>query len=64
MGGFKAYGHGGFWGTIFFYIPDLDTSLALSVSQRKDKMNAIRDVLNIVSRELALMQTEQETNLN
>ena len=64
VGGFKAYGHGGFWGTIFFYIPDLDTSLALSVSQRKDKMNPIRDILNIVTGELAVMQTEQETNMN
>ena len=51
-------------GDYIFHIPDLDSSIALSVSQRKDKMNAIRDILNIVTGELALMQTEQEAKLN
>ncbi len=35
--GFKGYGHGGFWGTVVMYFPDLDTSLSIYVLERDER---------------------------
>lgn len=42
--GMPAYGHGGFWGTVVLYFPDLDTSIAVYVLER-DERKLRRDVL-------------------
>ncbi len=44
--GLQSLGHGGFWGTMFFYIPALDASIAVCVLERQGKMNVIRPTLN------------------
>jgi D-alanyl-D-alanine carboxypeptidase len=49
--GHIGYGHGGFWGTVVMYIPDMNTSIAVFVLER-DK-NALRgDILETVVRVL------------
>lgn len=42
--GMSAFGHGGFWGTVVLYFPDLDTSIAVYVLER-DQRRLRRDVL-------------------
>ena len=34
INGKTAYGHGGFWGTVVMYIPDLNTSIAVFILER------------------------------
>lgn len=46
--GMKAYGHGGFWGTVMLYFPDLDTSIAVYILDR-DERGLRRDVMEAVS---------------
>ncbi len=50
--GLQSYGHGGFWGTIVFYIPKLDASIAVCVLERNGKMKAIKSTLNTLVTEL------------
>jgi D-alanyl-D-alanine carboxypeptidase len=40
--GMKAYGHRGFWGTYNIYIPQLNTSFAISISNEIDKFDLMR----------------------
>lgn len=42
--GMPAFGHGGFWGTVVLYFPDLDTSIAVFVLER-DERKLRRDVM-------------------
>lgn len=44
IAGHQAYGHGGFWGTVVQYIPELDTSIAVFVLER-DKRELRADLL-------------------
>lgn len=44
--GLRSYGHGGFWGTMVFYLPQLDASISVSVSERFGKMKVIRSTLD------------------
>lgn len=50
--GLQSLGHGGFWGTIVFYIPQLDASISVCVLERKGKMKIIESVLNTLTNEL------------
>lgn len=50
--GFSYYGHGGFWGTTFVYVPDIETSLAIYVLNR-DKGNLRSSITNKIVNELA-----------
>ena len=43
--GFKSYGHGGFWGTLAVYLPELDSSIAVFISER-DKRVLRQEVAN------------------
>ncbi|NNK80574.1 MAG: serine hydrolase [Flavobacteriales bacterium] len=49
--GMKGYGHGGFWGTVFLYFPDLDASVSVFVLER-DKRKLRRDILGAVTAHL------------
>lgn len=42
--GMKSFGHGGFWGTVVLYFPELDTSIAVYVLER-DERKLRRDVM-------------------
>lgn len=50
--GLQSLGHGGFWGTQVFYIPQLNTSISVCVSERNGKMKVIESVLNTYVAEL------------
>lgn len=50
--GLQSLGHGGFWGTIVFYIPKLDASLSVCVLERNGKGKIIKAVLNTLVAEL------------
>lgn len=50
--GLQSLGHGGFWGTNVFYIPQLDASIAVCVLERNGKMKPIRSVLNALTEAL------------
>ena len=43
--GFKAYGHGGFWGSIVLYFPELETSIAVFVLE-KDKSKLRQEIID------------------
>ena len=43
--GYKSYGHGGFWGTLAAYFPELDVSIAVFISER-DKRALRQEVAN------------------
>lgn len=43
-GEFKGYGHEGFWGTIAVYFPELNTSIAVSISE-KDQRKLIPEII-------------------
>ncbi len=49
--GMKAFGHGGFWGTVALYFPELDCSIAVYVLER-DEGKLRRDILENVIRKL------------
>jgi D-alanyl-D-alanine carboxypeptidase len=51
--GLTGYGHGGFWGTIVFYIPRLDVSISVVVLERHGKQKVIKGMLNTIVTELA-----------
>lgn len=51
--GLQSFGHGGFWGTIVFYIPQLETSISVCVLEREGKMKVIRSILNTFVNELS-----------
>ena len=44
-GALNAYGHLGFWGTCFFYIPELKTSIAVYILE-KEKRKLYRDIID------------------
>ena len=49
--GLKAYGHGGFWGTIVLYFPELKTSIAVFVfekDQRKIRKDLVVLFINLI----------------
>lgn len=37
FGGFKAYGHTGFWGTFVYYFPDLKSSISVFVLKKEER---------------------------
>ncbi len=49
--GLTAYGHGGFWGTVVQYIPELNTSIAVYVLER-DKRILRKDILEAIVKEM------------
>jgi CubicO group peptidase (beta-lactamase class C family) len=51
--GLESLGHGGFWGTIVFYIPQLDASISVCVLERNGKMKIIESLLNTITTELS-----------
>lgn len=59
--GIESYGHGGFWGTIVFYIPQLDASISVCVLERNGKMKVIESVLNELIEELTEQIQPSET---
>jgi len=44
VNGYKSYGHGGFWGTVVLYFPELDSSIAVYILER-DEAKLRKDVL-------------------
>jgi len=48
----QSFGHGGFWGTIVFYIPELDASISVCVLERNGKGKVIRLLLDQLTEEL------------
>lgn len=38
VNGFTSYGHGGFWGTVVLYFPEMDTSIAVFVLERDERI--------------------------
>ena len=36
--GYTSYGHGGFWGTVVLYFPQLDTSIAVYILERDERI--------------------------
>ena len=56
--GLKAYGHGGFWGTVVQYIPDLNASIAVYVLDRDE--NKLRK--NLLDGMVNLLKEEASTN--
>ncbi|MEZ4911402.1 MAG: serine hydrolase domain-containing protein [Saprospiraceae bacterium] len=50
--GLQSLGHGGFWGTNVFYIPQLDASISVCTLERNGKMKVIESVLNMIISEL------------
>lgn len=50
--GKTSYGHGGFWGTVVLYFPELDTSIAVFILER-DKGKLRKNVLEALVLELA-----------
>lgn len=38
VNGYKSYGHGGFWGTVVLYFPKLDTSIAVFILERDERI--------------------------
>lgn len=49
--GMKAYGHGGFWGTMVQYIPDLNASVTVYIMNR-DAKNLRKVVMEAIVKEL------------
>ncbi len=47
--GMKAYGHGGFWGTVMMHFPSINTSISVYILDR-DARRLRRDVLGAVSK--------------
>ena len=43
VNGLQAFGHGGFWGTVVQYFPDLNASISIQVLERDKR--AIRKLL-------------------
>jgi len=53
--GYQAFGHGGFWGTVVLYFPDLDTSLSVYVlerDERKFRKNILEALVGGLSRNM------------
>lgn len=63
--GFSYYGHGGFWGTTFVYLPELETSIAIYVLDR-DKGNLRPNITDELVKQLAkqLDRFEELTKAN
>lgn len=49
--GYTSYGHGGFWGTVVLYFPEMDTSIAVYILER-DKGKLRKNVLEALVLEL------------
>lgn len=64
--GLQSIGHGGFWGTQVFYVPQLDASISVCVLERNGKMKIIESVLNTTINELTslIYPTEHIINEN
>ena len=50
--GLQSIGHGGFWGTQAFHLPQLDASISVCVLERNGKMKIIEGLLNTFITEL------------
>lgn len=50
----KAFGHGGFWGTVFLYFPSLNTTISVYVLE-KDKGKIRRDIMNELVRQIKMV---------
>ena len=53
--GVEAFGHGGFWGTVVFYLPELNTSIAVFVLER-DKRILRKNIMESFIKELLHLQ--------
>ncbi len=60
--GFTSYGHGGFWGTVVLYFPEMDTSIAVFILER-DKGKLRKNVLEALVTELAIENGQIPANL-
>lgn len=56
----RGFAHGGFWGTIVFYIPKLDASISVCVLERNNKMKPISAVLNALTETLANQKFQEQ----
>lgn len=55
--GIRGFGHGGFWGTVVVYFPELDTSIAIFVLE-KEKSSLNTNIMNQMVDILLLNQTK------
>jgi len=53
INGYTAYGHGGFWGSMVYYFPELDLSLSVVILER-DKSHLRKEVAQLMVQELTL----------
>ncbi|MEM6517554.1 MAG: serine hydrolase domain-containing protein [Bacteroidota bacterium] len=60
--GLQSLGHGGFWGTQVFHLPQLNASISVCVLERNGKMKIIEGVLNTLINELT-SQTQPTENI-
>ena len=58
-GALNAYGHLGFWGTCFFYIPELKTSIAVYILE-KEKRKLYRDIIVQIIQIIQMQASFQE----
>lgn len=49
--GMQAYGHGGFWGTVVLYFPELETSISVFVLE-KDQAGLRKDIMGLMLQQL------------
>ena len=56
INGYQAFGHGGFWGTVVQYFPELNTSISVYVLER-DKRMLRKDILETI---VAIVGQEQK----
>ncbi|MEZ5195714.1 MAG: hypothetical protein R2764_04770 [Bacteroidales bacterium] len=51
--GYKAYGHSGFWGTVVYHFPALNTSVSIFIlerDQRKLRPDIMDQIIGILTR--------------
>ena len=51
LSGKTAYGHGGFWGTVVYYVPELNLAISVVVLE-KDKGSLRKEIAESMIREL------------
>ena len=54
VNGLRTYGHGGFWATVVQYIPELDASIAVMISERDTRIlrvNALSGLVDVLQKE-------------
>ncbi|WP_084426826.1 serine hydrolase domain-containing protein [Aequorivita capsosiphonis] len=59
--GYKSYGHGGFWGTVVLYFPEMDTSIAVFILERDERILR-KNVLEALVLELTLIKNKDVAN--